>query len=354
MLAMIGLVALCSWSVAQAPEILNSEIAIEQVGPSLSSSVDSLLNRGSGLRWIAWSVPALAGHRFLCCRDRREELSQGAACALGSRDRQFVMSEAYDSGRPPETPRITILLRAEESRVEEVRVYSQACRLDAGGRPVTWLEPVSAEQSADWLTTLVGEVAGDGDRDDLADESLLALALHKGETVNRELSAFAAAGPTTAVREEAIFWLGEARGAAGLEALDRLLESERDPGIKTHIAFALTLSSATGAVARLKALAHQDPDPEVRGQALFWLAQEGGEMAVAALQAAIDSDPDPEVRQEAIFALGQVPDGKGIDGLLAIVQDASQAASVRQEALFWLVQSEDERALDLITEILRR
>jgi len=361
LLILVGLVLLSSWATAEPPDIVNSEITFEQVGTNLGSSVDSLLQRGSDTRWIAWSVPAVEGHRYLCCWGRGDRLSQRGACSLESRDRHFVMSDGHDTNRPPEIREISVLVRAEARRVEEVRVYSETCRLDAGGRAVTWMESVSAEQSVAWLTTLIGEETGligeetgQGRSDDLSEEALMALALHKGPAADRELATFADSGRSSSLREEAIFWLGEARGQAGLAVLDRLLDTERDADIKTHIAFALTLSSAPGAIERLTVLGRRDPDPEVRGEALFWLAQEGGAGAADAVKRAVDSDPDREVREQAIFALSQLPDGQGTDLLLEIVRDPSQDASVRQEALFWLAQSEDDRALDLISDILQK
>ena len=353
LLSVVGLVALPSWAIAGSPDIVNSEMAIEPTGASLTSSVGSLLKSEPGPAWIGWSVPAVEGDRFLCCWGRGDKLSRRGTCSLESRDRHFVMSESHDFDRPPTKVReISVLVRTDASRVEEVRVYSETCRLDAEGRAVTWLEGASVEQSVAWLASLIGQVGEQGDPENLADEALMALALHRGPAADRELAALANSAPGESLRETAIFWLGEARGQSGLEALHRLLENEKDAEIRTHVAFALTLSSAPRAMERLTTLARQDPDPEVRGQALFWLGQEGGAGAAAAIQRAVESDSSRDVRRQAIFALSQLPDGAGTDLLLAIVRDSSQEASVRQEALFWLAQSEDERALDLISNLL--
>ena len=352
LLVIVGLVLLSSGAVAGSPDIVNAEIAIEPAGPSLSSSLGNQLSEGMGARWIAWSVPAVEGHRYLCCRGRGDRLSQRGACSLESRDRHFVMSDRQGTNRPAEIQEISVLVRAEGHRVEEVRVYSKSCRLDAGGRSVTWLDSASTEQSVAWLTSLIGAAVGQSDLEDLADEALMALALHEGSAADRELAAIAGSGPSDSLREEAIFWLGEARGTPGLDVLDHLLEIEKDADIKTHVAFALTLSSAPGAIERLTALGRQDPDPEVRGEALFWLGQEGGAGAADAIRSAVETDSSRDVREQAIFALSQLPDGEGTDLLLEIVRDKSQDASVRQVALFWLAQSEDDRALDLISKLL--
>lgn len=353
LLVVVGLLALSSLASAGPPDIVNAEVVIEPAGASLSSSVGDLLNQATEARWIAWSAPAVEGHRYLCCWGRGDKLSRRGACSLESRDRHFVMSDGHDFDRPPEIREIVVLVRAEGNGVEEVRVYSETCQLDAGGRTVIWLESADADQSVAWLASLIDEVVDRGDPEDLADEALLALALHEGAAADRELAAIASSGPSGSLREEAIFWLGEARGQAGLEVLDRLLDDEKDADIKTHVAFALTLSSAPGAIDRLTTLARQDPDPEVRGDALFWLGQEGGAGAVEAIQSAVESDASRDVREQAIFALSQLPNGQGTDLLLEIVRDKSQEASVRQHALFWLAQSEDDRALDLISDLLQ-
>lgn len=353
LLVVVGLVALSSGAVAGSPDIVNAEINFEPVGVSLSSSVGNLLKEGMEARWIAWGVPAVEGHRYLCCWGRGDRLSRRGACSLESRDRHFVMSDRHGLEDPPEIREISVLIRAEGHRVEEVRVYSESCRLDAGGRSVTWLDSASTEQSVAWLASLIGEAVGQSDPEDLAEEALMALALHDGKAADRELATFANSGPSSSVREDAIFWLGEARGQAGLDALNHLLEIERDADIKTHVAFALTLSSAPGAIESLTALGRQDPDPEVRGEALFWLGQEGGAGAADAIESAVKTDSSRDVREQAIFALSQLPDGEGTDVLLEIVRDKSQDASVRQVALFWLAQSEDDRALDLISDLLK-
>ena len=141
-LALVGLVLLPSWAMADAPNIVNAEIAVEEIGADLGSAVNGLLNRGSDNGWIAWSVPAVEGHRYLCCWARGDRLSQSGACSLESRDRHFVMSNGHAFDRPPEVRGIAVLVRAESNGVEEVRVYSETCQLDAGGRAVTWLAVV--------------------------------------------------------------------------------------------------------------------------------------------------------------------------------------------------------------------
>lgn len=351
LLVLVGSSLLSSVVTAEPLDLLNAEIEVIEAESNLGITIDRLVERRSGPLWIAWVVPAVEGHRYLCCWGKGDGKWRTGTCSLESRDRHFVFSDG-DDFEPPEIEALSILLRIDGSRVDEVRVYSDSCRLDAGGHSVTWLGRVDPDQSVSQLASLIEASVGRGDPEDLAAEALMALALHAGTAADRELTRLANAGTPSSLREEAVFWLGEARAEAGLEALDRLLDSERDRGVKTHIAFALTLSSAPGAMERLQALGRTDPDPEVRSEALFWLAQEGGPGAAGTIRGAVDSDPDREVREQAIFALSQLPGSEGTDMLLQIIRDGSQEASARQAALFWLAQSDDDRALDLISDIL--
>ena len=92
---------------------------------------------------------------------------------------------------------------------------------------------------------------------------------------------------------------------------------------------------------------------EIRGQAVFWLGQAAGAAAGQALDSiAGDRDADHEVRKHAVFALSQRPHDQGVPALIRIAR-TSPDAELRRTAVFWLGQSEDPRALELFEEILR-
>ena len=49
-----------------------------------------------------------------------------------------------------------VLFRVENRSLERIRVFSEDCQLDAGGRPVRWLENVRPADSIALLESYVG------------------------------------------------------------------------------------------------------------------------------------------------------------------------------------------------------
>jgi HEAT repeat protein len=93
--------------------------------------------------------------------------------------------------------------------------------------------------------------------------------------------------------------------------------------------------------------------PETRRSAIFWLGQAAGAAAAGTLDSiAGDSTGDRDVRKQAVFALSQRSDNQGVPALLRIAR-SNPDPELRKTALFWLGQSEDPRALALFEEILR-
>ena len=92
---------------------------------------------------------------------------------------------------------------------------------------------------------------------------------------------------------------------------------------------------------------------ETRRQAVFWLGQAAGAAATRGLDSiAKDDRGDLEVRKQAVFALSQRPSEEGVPALIRIAR-TNPHAELRKSALFWLGQSEDPRARALFEELLR-
>jgi hypothetical protein len=92
---------------------------------------------------------------------------------------------------------------------------------------------------------------------------------------------------------------------------------------------------------------------ETRRSAVFWLGQAAGAAASRSLDSiAADSTGDREVKKQAVFALSQRSANDGVPALLRIAR-SNPDPELRKSALFWLGQSEDPRALALFEEILR-
>ncbi|MEP7226013.1 MAG: HEAT repeat domain-containing protein [Gemmatimonadales bacterium] len=92
---------------------------------------------------------------------------------------------------------------------------------------------------------------------------------------------------------------------------------------------------------------------DTRSRAVFWLGQAAGAAAGAALDSIVhDARGDREVRKTAIFALSRRLNDEGVPALIRIARTNTDP-ELRRTAIFWLGQSEDPRALDLFEEILR-
>ncbi|HEV8455789.1 MAG TPA: HEAT repeat domain-containing protein [Gemmatimonadales bacterium] len=121
-----------------------------------------------------------------------------------------------------------------------------------------------------------------------------------------------------------------------------------DPLLPAALADSITIWPALLRLARTPAV-----PLETRRTAVFWLGEAAGAAAARALDSiARDSTGDRDVRKQAVFALSQRSGNQGVPALLRIAR-TNPDPELRKTALFWLGQSEDPRALALFEEILR-
>jgi HEAT repeat protein len=247
---------------------------------------------------------------------------------------------------------LIVLYRLEAKQVVKIRVASDDCVLDAGGLAFVWLTGVNQTESVALLATYVrGSGFEDhGDRS-VGNGALTAIALHADASADRALESFATPEQREGLRRQAAFWMGAARGNAGLLALQRMAKSDPSSDVRAHVAFALSVSHEAGALDEMIRMAHDDTSTHVRGQALFWLAQKAGKKAVGMITGAIENDPDTDVKKKAVFALSQLPKDEGVPKLIEVAQ-TNRNPAVRKQAMFWLGQSNDPRALQFFERVL--
>jgi hypothetical protein len=162
---------------------------------------------------------------------------------------------------------VRVSLRISDHRVIGVRTYvGGRWRAGSTARDIGTVRPQDA--AAYFLALAAGEIELAGDPvlpATLADStttwpSLLRLARNRRLPEDR--------------RRTAIFWLGQAAGAAVGRALDSIAEDDRgERELRKHAVFALAQRSAEEGVPALIRIARSNPDPELRKTALFWLAQ---------------------------------------------------------------------------------
>ena len=91
-----------------------------------------------------------------------------------------------------------------------------------------------------------------------------------------------------------------------------------------------------------------------RRSAIFWLGQAAGAAAARELAGLVDdAGVDRDVKEQAVFALSQRPQDEAVPALIRIAR-THKDHDVRKKAIFWLGQSEDPRALALFEELLTR
>lgn len=273
---------------AQQPQIENGRVETRASAGSLSSQ---LAQFGRGPFWAGYSEPIAPGHRGDMCNER----NSGAPLRLEGQTT------------------LVVLIRIENSQVDQLRLTSPDCRLDAGGLPFYWVNNVPAAESVAWLKS---NVQGNN-----PDRAISAIALHAGPQADQALDEFLTPAQPERIREKALFWLGNSRGARGL---DVLLQTARN-----------------------------DKDPRMRSKALFWLAQKAGNaQARETIQNAVASDPELSVKEQAVFALRQLPNNEGVPALIDVARNHRDPA-VRKKAMFWLGQSKDPRAVEFFAQVLK-
>jgi hypothetical protein len=318
---------------------------IEERAGTIEDAVRGALKNATGATWITWSVPQSGGQSLCCCdgQGRRE-----SPCTL-EEDRGFGSSSDEMASRAPMV--MQVFLRISAGRLERLRVVSEGCIIDAGGRTVVRLRDVGPKESLEFLAALAKG------RDDasarLTDPALMAIAHHGGPAADAVLEGMTAPERPEELRKKAAFWMGAARGRRGYETLARLVREDASDRFREHVVFALSLSSEPAAVDAMLDVARRDASPGVRGQALFWLGQKAGRKAVDGITRAIEDDPETDVKKKAVFALSQLPKDEGVPLLLRTAR-TNRNPTVRREAMFWLGQSKDPRALAFFQEVLGR
>ena len=416
---------------AQQPRIANGRVAVQPAGSPFAESFHTLVTSRAEVSWIGYSAPVVDGEGLMCCDGSGATvISNGIALSNGSSRGACGLVPAARAGAPgsrePQAPadggpielegpeRMVVLYRVVERRIERVRVFSEGCALDAGGRPVQWLENVRAADSIALLESLIVPAApGTEGRGRIMDGAIAAIALHADPAADTSLERLIAPGRPEAVRKKVTFWLGNARGRRGFDILRRVmrddpsvdvrksavfglsqstvpemfdvlagiarsdneprlrsealfqngdsraatiimevLEKDAVPEVRKKAVFALSQLKDDGGVPALIHVARTSTDAGARGEAVFWLAQKAGRKAADAITERIEQDPDTDVKKKAVFALSQLPKDEGVPLLISVARTNSNPA-VRKQAMFWLGQSQDPRAVDFFAQILR-
>jgi len=337
---------------AEAPRIENAKLETRATGVNLDATIREITRTAEKAEWIGYHVDQVAGERGVCCNNNWNDGNCGT-CRLEKENGGSSTTTRTDGKVKLEGSRqLIVLYRLEAKQVVKIRVASDDCTLDAGGLAFVWLTGVKPTESVALLATYVrGSGFEDhGDRS-VGNGALTAIALHADASADRALESFVTPEQREGLRRQAAFWMGAARGSAGLTVLQHMAKTDPSSDVRAHVAFALSVSHEAGALDEMIRMAHDDTSSHVRGQALFWLAQKAGKKAVGTITGAIENDPDTDVKKKAVFALSQLPKDEGVPKLIEVAQNNRNPA-VRKQAMFWLGQSNDPRALQFFEKVL--
>ena len=360
-IVLVALGAAVAVAAPQQPRIDNARVTAQPAG-SLGQTIRSLVTAQTDAAWIGYSVPVVDGERTMCCFNAGDggssgRFSDGSGCCGMCRLEPSVSTSM--TTRPPQSQgvvklegssQMAVLLRVSAGRVERVRVFSEDCQLDAGGRPVIWLENARPADSVAYLESLVAAQAEPRDR--VGDGAISAIALHGDPAADAALERLLAVSQPEHVRRSVPFWLGNTRGRRGLDILRRVVREDPSTDVRKKAVFGISQSKEATAADTLIEAARGNEQTAVRGEAIFWLGQKAGQKASAAIVERIDQDPDTEVKKRAVFALSQLPKDEGVPLLIRVARTNTNAV-VRKQAMFWLGQSRDPRAIDFFAEILK-
>ena len=295
--------------------------------------------------WVAYRVPMVAGVDGPCCYVVNGDTAARKGCNLDRRSWSFERD--HDDPVAALDGTLAVYIRVEHGRVERIRAVGASCPVQTAST-VRWIDPVDPANSIAMLSTLLDrKAAGDPD-----DRGLVALAYHADASATRALAARAELSHPTKEREQALFWLGQTRGAEGADIIEHYATTDADPELRAKAIFALSQSAVPDAYAHILTIAHDDPAEHVRSQALFWLAQRNDARAKDDIIASLNTESSDKVREQAVFALSQLRDGAADEALIAVLR-GDYPRTVRKQALFWLGQSGSPRAMAYFDEALK-
>lgn len=320
--------------------VLGLLLALLPAGASAAALDQALADTAPG-NWIEYQAPLVARDGSPCCIDWHGGKAARQGCSLDGRDWNF----GIDADRSDTVLRVFV--RRGPRGPDRIRAVGASCPVDPGAARLSATSGIDAASAAGWIAAQVPNLEK---RE--RDSALAALAMHAGPAATDALVRLAAPDSSSGVRREALFWLGEARGAEGVPVLRQTLAQETDPGLLRHTVLALGLSDAPAARTLLRDTARADRRSAVRGEALFWLAQDEDPQTETLARSALSGSQARDLREKAVFALSQLPAGRAIPALEELARDRGLDARTRRDALFWLAQQNDDEALAVFDELL--
>jgi hypothetical protein len=289
--AFSSIVLLAAAAAAQQPRIINGRMSPQTASDDLGRVFRSLVAAQTETAWIGYTV-AVTGDRTMCCLTNSNGTTymsgtfasqDGPCCGACRIEPSTDTTTAARDGaaaRPAAAQgpvklegaqRMAVMFRVVDRQVERIRTFSEDCELDAGGRPVHWLQDVRPSESVALLNSLIGT---DGDRTSrLTNGALHAISMHADPSAAPTLVTVAREHGSPSVRGEAIFWVAQLASQKAAGTITAAIENDPDTDVKKRAVFALSQLPKSEGVPLLIDVAKKNGNPAVRKQAMFWLGQ---------------------------------------------------------------------------------
>ena len=274
---------------AAQPRILNGRLAPPAAG-NLPQTFKALVAAQTDIAWIGYTVPVDDRDRTMCCFSSAEgttwisgSSSSNIQCCGACRIEPIpdVATAVRQGEAKPTTPptsvrlegseRVVILFRVADRKVERIRMFSEDCELDAGGRPVHWLQDVRPSESVALLESMIAPDAERKNR--VSNGAMSAIAVHAEPGATALLERLARSHGSSSIRGEAIFWLGQKAGRKAVGIISEAIDKDPETEVKKRAVFALSQLPRAEGVPLLIDVARKNQNPAVRKQAIFWLGQ---------------------------------------------------------------------------------
>ena len=250
--------------------------------------------------------------------------------------------------------RKAVFLISQHSGADAESMLLSAVRQDPDGevrqQAVFWLGQTGGEHAA----TALDSILRSSTDPEVQEKAIFALSQHGSSKAMQSLRDFAMKkSAPSELRQNAIFWIGQSKGAENVTWLKSIYQTVDDEELKDKIIF--SVSQGGGREAKqwlLEVAGNQSEDIEVRKKALFWLGQTGGS-SLPELFALYDRFTDREMRDQLIFVYSQRNEKAAVDKLVSIAK-TEKDRELRKKALFWLSQSKDPRVVEVLEEILSK
>jgi tetratricopeptide (TPR) repeat protein len=218
----------------------------------------------------------------------------------------------------------------------------------------------------------------------LRKNALFVLAQKGGAERDRLLLEIAKSDPSTSVRNDAVFYLGQTKSDAAVDALEDVLLHGDQNAVRGNALYALAQIGTDRATRIVRQFALTEGGPkslrndalyhaaqassaetnkwlatvivnaqapmELRKNAAYHLAQRSGD-ATQELTAVYDSSLPTDLKKDLVYYIAQRKDDRALMKLIAIAK-SDPNVSLRKDALYHLAQSKDPRALKALEDMV--